>query len=127
MATNLPRISAYISRRLHARLQVKLEDSGLTMTEYVRGLIEADLEGHQDYMLRLMAHRMTLMSIQVGAMAKEKFDDDEYHRLRKMAVTMGRAAFGPLPVRPYDFEEIQEEEERILALHAVLDPLNNVW
>ncbi|WP_147399933.1 hypothetical protein [Brevundimonas sp. LPMIX5] len=83
------------------------------MTEYVRRLIEANLEGHQDDMLRLMVHRMTLMSIQVGAMAKEKFDDDEYHRLRKMAVTMGRAAFGPLPVRPYDFEEILEEEERI--------------
>ena len=78
------RISTYISRRDHARLTAKLQDRGLSMAEYLRRLVEADLAGRHDYMLRLLGHRLSLMSVQVGALARRKFDDAEYQRLRSM-------------------------------------------
>lgn len=54
------------------------------MAGYLRRLVEADLAGRHDYMLRLLGHRLSLMSVQVGALARRKFDDAEYQRLRSM-------------------------------------------
>ncbi|HCW49006.1 MAG TPA: hypothetical protein DGP25_02885 [Brevundimonas sp.] len=69
------------------------------MAGYLRRLVEADLAGRHDYMLRLLGHRLSLMSVQVGALARREFDDAEYQRLRSMEVTMGASMFGPLPPR----------------------------
>lgn len=91
------------------------------MAEYLRRLVEADLDGHHDYMLRLLGHRVSLMSVQVGALARREFDDAEYQRLRSMAVTMGTSTFGPLPPRPYDFQQSDLDDERVEALHALFD------
>jgi len=54
------------------------------MAEYRRRPVEADWAGRHDYMFRLLSHRLSLMSVQVGALARRKFDDAEYQRLRSM-------------------------------------------
>lgn len=93
------------------------------MGEYLRHLVEADLDGHHDYMLRLLGRRLSLMSVQVGASARREFDDTEYQRLRSMGVTMSASMFGPLPPRPYDFHQSDLDDERVEALHALFDTL----
>lgn len=121
MPSNNPRVVTVIPPHLHGRMVEKLAGSGVTVSEYIRRLIAEDLEGHQDYMVRLVGHRVIQASVHLAALAKDRFTEDQFAQLRTIASDMGVAAFGPLPVRPYDFEKGSETTGQVQALHDLLD------
>jgi len=121
MPSNNPRVIAVLPAHLHGRMVEKLAGTGVSNSEYVRRLITADLEGHQDYMVRLIGHRLMQSSVHLAALSKERFSADQFAQLRTLATDLGTAAFGPLPVRPYDFEKGPETSEQVQALHDLLD------
>jgi hypothetical protein len=101
----------------------KLAGTGVSVSEYLRRLIITDLEGHQDYMVKLMGHRLVQASVHLAALSKDRFSEQEFTQLRTMAADIGVAAFGPLPVRPYDFDRPPEVMAKLQILHDLLDGL----
>jgi len=121
MPSHNPRIVTNISPHYHRQMAEKLAGTGVSVSEYLRRLIITDLEGHQDYMVKLMGHRVAQASVHLAALSKDRFSEQEFTQLRTMAADIGVAAFGPLPVRPYDFDRPPEVMAKLQILHDLLD------
>ncbi|NWE54532.1 hypothetical protein HX774_19235 [Brevundimonas sp. P7753] len=74
-------------------------------------------------MVKLMGHRVVQASVHLAALSKDRFSEQEFTQLRTMAADIGVAAFGPLPVRPYDFDRPPEVMAKLQILHDLLDGL----
>lgn len=116
-----PRVVTNISPHYHRLMSTKLDDTGVSASEYLRRLIITDLEGHQNYMVKLMGHRLMQASVHLAALSKDRFSEQEFAHLRTLAADIGVAAFGPLPVRPYDFDRPAEVRAKLQILHDLLD------
>lgn len=116
-----PRVVTNISPHYHRLMEEKLARTGASVSEYLRRLIMTDLESHQDYMVKLMGHRLIQASVHPAALSKDHFSEQEFAHLRTLAADIGVAAFGSLPVRPYDFDRPAEVMAKLQILHDLLD------
>jgi len=73
-----PRIVTNISPHYHRLMAEKLAGTGVSVSEYLRRLIMTDLEGHQDYMVKLMGHRLVQASVHLAALSKDRFSEEEF-------------------------------------------------
>lgn len=86
----------------------KLAGTGVSISEYLRRFIITDLEGHQDYMVKLMSQRLLQASVHLADLSQDSFSEQEFAHPPVLASDIGAAAFGPLPVQPYDFDRPTE-------------------
>lgn len=120
MSSDLPRATAYIKPDQHQALKVRADAMGISLSDYLRRLIERDLEGEDAYVMRQLGHQMMFVAVVTGAIAKDRFSADQYDQLRKVAAQVGLTMFGPLPPRPFDVEAAPGASEQILALHELI-------
>lgn len=120
MSSDLPRATAYLQPDQHQALKARAEAIGITLSDYLRRLVERDLAGEDAYVMRQLGHQMMFVAVVTGALAKDRFTAGEYDQLRKVASQVGLAMFGPLPPRPFDVEAPPGATDQILALHEII-------
>jgi hypothetical protein len=120
MPTQLPRISAYVSKEAHARFLALAKTHGLTPRQLLEGLIDGAFQDKRDWMAQQSGHQTMLTLALVTALAKRTLKDDEIAKVRHMGGQAGALLFGPLGKRPFTVEAPVPDDDRLLALFAAL-------
>ncbi|WP_438853186.1 hypothetical protein [Brevundimonas nasdae] len=120
MPSALSRLQTRVPPAVFERAKAKAKANGKTVSDYLADLVRADLDGHQDYMVKLIGHRLMIVSVMMTAMLKSEVSEEEFVRIRALASHLGAGAFGPLPPQPFELPEDLAALESIKALHEVL-------
>lgn len=122
MPSNLPRVTAYLSKEAHQRLRTLSRTHGVSQSRVVEALINGAFPDKRDWIAQQSGHQTMLTLALVTALAKRTLTEEELAKVRHIGAQAGSMLFGPLEKRPFDIDYPPPDDELLLALWAaVLD------
>lgn len=120
MPTNLPRITAYVSKEAQQRLRTLAKTRGLSQSQVIEELINTAHLDRRDWIAQQAGHQTMLTLALLTALAKRTLNEEELAKVRQMGGQAGALLFGPLGKRPFDVDAPPPEDDRLVALFAAL-------
>ena len=120
MPTNLPRITAYVSKEAQQRLRTHAKTRGLSQSQVIEELINTAHQDRRDWIAQQAGHQTMLTLALLTALAKRTLNEEELAKVRQMGGQAGALLFGPLGKHPFDVDAPPPEDDRLVALFAAL-------
>tara|TARA_R110002051_G_scaffold41530_7_gene86147 strand:+ start:37454 stop:37843 length:390 start_codon:yes stop_codon:yes gene_type:complete len=120
MPSNLPRITAYLSKEAHQRLRTLSKTHGVSQSRVVEALINGAFPDKRDWIAQQSGHQTMLTLALVTALAKRTLTEDELAKVRHMGAQADVMLFDPLEERPFYVDYPPPEDDLLLALWAAV-------
>ena len=96
MPTNLPRITAYVSKEAQQRLRTLAKTRGLSQSQVIEELINTAHQDRRDWIAQQAGHQTMLTLALLTALAKRTLNEEELAKVRQMGGQAGALLLVPL-------------------------------